>query len=164
MKYFLIPIILLAGCASRYKTKMESYKIKDTDVYLSDSEITDEKYEAYKAAICLKMKDENCKSEFYKQFLYKLKSKYSFSANELNAYCRANQIECLIPKNTERYVRGLHNQTVDNVVAKQEAEASANASGAFAAMLGGVNQSLKDSQGTNCTYTRLGNTIQSNCR
>ena len=164
MKYFLIPIILLAGCASRYKTKMESYKIKDTDVYLSDSEITDEKYEAYKAAICSKMKDGNCKSEFYKQFLYKLKSNYSFNANELSAYCRANQIKCLIPKNTERYVRDLHNKTIDNMVIEQEAEASANASGGFAAMLGGVSQGFNNARGTNCTYTKLGNTIQSNCR
>jgi len=156
--------MLLTSCASRYKTRMESYKIKDTDVYLSDSEITDEKYEAYKAAICSKMKDGNCKSEFYKQFLYKLKSNYSFNANELSAYCRANQIKCLIPKNTERYVRDLHNKTIDNMVIEQEAEASANASGGFAAMLGGVSQGFNNARGTNCTYTKLGNTIQSNCR
>jgi len=106
--------------------------------YLTDTEITEEKYKQFKEAICVGMENYKCESEFMLQFVGKLSAAYDFKQKDLYAFCNANRVECTVHRKVEDQARTLHNESIE---AEAESE-GLNGWAMLSAMLSGGAQAF----------------------
>ena len=123
MKYLLIPLLLLSGCSSYRKYIASQYKDAqisiDDPFYVSDMEFEQGKYISFRESNCKEIESDVCKAKFFDKFIEILSKSYSVSVKEIELHCVKHKGICSGPRETEKVVRQLHNES-DRLVREKD--------------------------------------------